>query len=219
MTDRAFAAARMGLREQRRRPILVVLLVVLPVWFIARATAVTEAIPKTIELPGGETVLTTMRDLHAVDMSVIAVGFLSGLCGVFLMLSAREADRRLVVAGFTPGEAIAARAVVLGVAVVVVTTASLVVTLLNFDVARWIPFAGALVVIGLLYGAIGALAGAVLDRVAAVYVVFFAAMLDLGIAQNPMFGEADGWGARTSRMGADARGDGRGLRGALRGKN
>ena len=195
MSAKTLAAARMGLREQRRRPILLVLLVVLPVWFIARATAVTEAIPKQLELPGGYEVLTNMRDIHAVQMAIIAVGFLAGLCGVFLMLSAREADRRLVVAGFKPTEAIAARAIVLGAATAVIAAVSLAVTMLNFDLARWVTFAGALLVVGLLYGGVGALAGALLDRVAAVYLVFFAAMLDLGIGQNAMFGEGqpDGW--------------------------
>lgn len=208
---RTLAAARLGLREQRRRPIFVALLVILPIWFIARATAVTEAIPKPVELPGGTELLTTMRDLHAVDMAVISVGFLSGLCGVFLMLSAREADRRLVIAGFRPGEAIAARALVLVAATMVVVAVSLLVTMLNFDLARPGAFAASLSITGLLYGALGALAGALLDRIGAVYFMFFAPMVDLGIAQNPMFGGAQpqGWvtflpGWAPSRLAVDA---------------
>jgi ABC-2 type transport system permease protein len=195
MSSKTVAAAQMGLREQRRRPIFLVLLVALPVWFIARATAVTEPIPKRVGLPGGVELLTNMRDIHAVQMAVIAVGFLAALCGVFLMLSAREADRRLVVAGYTPAEAIAARALVLAVAVTAVVVVSLAVTMRNFELVRWPVFAGALVVVGILYGALGALAGALLDRVVAVYVVFFFAMVDLGIAQNPMFGDGEpsGW--------------------------
>ena len=195
MSSKTLAAARMGLREQRRHPIFVVLIVVLPIWFIARATAVTEAIPKRIGLPGGIELATNMRDIHAVQMAVIAVGFLAALCGVFLMLSAREADRRLVVAGYSPAQAIGARALVLATAVAVVVAVSLAVTIRNFDLVRWPVFAGALVVVGVLYGALGALAGALLDRVVAVYVVFFLAMVDLGIAQNAMFGDGEpsGW--------------------------
>lgn len=195
MIGKTLTAARMGLREQRRRPIFLVLLVALPIWFIARATAVTETIPKRIGLPGGTDVLTNMRDIHAVQMAIIAVGFLAALCGVFLMLSAREADRRLVLAGYRPFEAIAARALVLAVAVGAVVAVSFVVTTRNFELVRWEAFLGALAVIGALYGALGALAGALLDRVVAVYVVFFAAMVDIGIAQNPMFGDGEptGW--------------------------
>ena len=195
MSTRTLTAARLGLREQRRRPLLLALLVVLPVWFIARAIAVTEPIPKRIDLPGGGSILTTMRDIHGADMALIAVGFLVGLCGVFLMLSAREADRRLVVAGFRPGEAIAARLLVLLAATAIVVAVSLAVTAWRFDVQQWPAFAAAIALAGLEYGALGALAGALLGRIAAVYILFFGAMIDLGIAQNPMFGDGtpDGW--------------------------
>ena len=211
MSTRTLAAARLGLREHRRRPLLLTLLVVLPVWFIARAIAVTEPIPKRIGLPGGGSILTTMRDIHGADMALIAVGFLVGLCGVFLMLSAREADRRLVVAGFRPGEAIAARLLVLLAATAVVVTVSIAVTAWRFDVRQWPAFAAAIALAGLEYGSLGALAGALLGRIAAVYVLFFGAMIDLGIAQNPMFGDGtpNGWalalpGWAPTRLAVDA---------------
>jgi hypothetical protein len=201
----------MGVREQRRRPVFVVLLVVLPVWFIARSISVTEPTPRRIGLPGGDTILTTMRDVHGADMALIAVGFLVGLCGVFLMLSAREADRRLVVAGFRPSEAIAARLLVLLVATAIVVSVSIAVTAWKFDVQQWPAFAAAAALIGLEYGALGALAGALLGRIGAVYLMFFVPMIDLGIAQNPMFGDGtpDGWavalpGWAPSRVAIDA---------------
>ena len=211
MINRTLTAARLGLREQRRRPVLVVLLVVLPVWFIARSIAVTEPIPKRIGLPGGEAVVTTMRDIHGADMALIAVGFLVGLCGVFLMLSAREADRRLVVAGFRPGEAIAARLLVLLAATAIVVAVSIAVTAWKFDVRHWPAFVAATALIGLEYGALGALAGAMAGRIGAVYLMFFVPMIDLGIAQNPMFGDGTpdawavplpGWGASRVALGA-----------------
>jgi hypothetical protein len=211
MTSRTLIAADMGLREQRRRPILVVLLIVLPLWFIARAISVTEPIPRRIGLPGGETTLTTMRAIHGADMALIAIGFLVGLCGVFLMLSAREADRRLVVAGFRPREVIGARLLVLITATAIVVAVSLAVTAWKFDVRNWIMFAAAASLIGLQYGALGALAGALLGRIGAVYLMFFVPMIDLGIAQNPMFGDGtpDGWaialpGWSASRVAVDA---------------
>jgi hypothetical protein len=201
----------MGMREQLRRPVFVALLVVLPVWFIARAISVTEPIPKEIGLPGGGSVLTTMRDIHGADMALITVGFLVGLCGVFLMLSAREADRRLVVAGYRPAEAISARLLVLLAATVAVVGVSIAVTMWKFDVDQWWLFAVAIGLAGLEYGALGALAGAVLGRIAAVYLMFFVPMIDLGIAQNPMFGDGTpgGWavvlpGWAPSRLAMDA---------------
>lgn len=41
--------------------------------------------------------------------------------------------------------------------------------------------------IGLIYGAIGALAGAVLDKLAATYLMLFLVIADLGVVQSPMF--------------------------------
>jgi hypothetical protein len=195
MSSRALTVARMGLREQRRRPVFVALLVVLPVWFIARAISVTEPIPRRIGLPGGDVILTTMREVHGADMALITVGFLVGLCGVFLMLSAREADHRLVVAGFRPSEAIGGRLLVLLVATAVVVGVSMAVTASRFDAQHWPAFVTATALIGLEYGALGALAGALLGRIGAVYLMFFGPMIDLGIAQNPMFGDGTpgGW--------------------------
>ena len=58
--------------------------------------------------------------------------------------------------------------------------------------------------IGLTYGAIGALAGALLGRLGATYFMLFLPMLDLGIAQTPMFGDGapDGWTQRLPGYGA-----------------
>jgi len=46
---------------------------------------------------------------------------------------------------------------------------------------------GALVLVGLIYGAIGTLAGALLDKLAATYLILFLVMADLGVVQTPMF--------------------------------
>ena len=42
--------------------------------------------------------------------------------------------------------------------------------------------------LGLIYAAIGALAGALLDKLAATYLMLFLVMTDLGVVQTPMFG-------------------------------
>ena len=61
MTTRARVATRLMLREQARRPLLLVLLVGLPFFFITRAIAHTEATPRRIGLPGGTEFLTDMN--------------------------------------------------------------------------------------------------------------------------------------------------------------
>ncbi len=67
-------------------------------------------------------------------------------------------------------------------------TVSMGVTAVSFTPASWMPFIVAALLTGLIYAAIGALAGALLDKLAATYLMLFIAFTDLGIAQNPMFG-------------------------------
>jgi hypothetical protein len=102
---RVLTATRLGFREQARRPLLPVLLVVLPFFFITRAITRTEPTPRRIGLPGGGEILTTMKEAHGASMATITVAFLAALCAAFIMRSAHSADRRLVVAGYRPIEA------------------------------------------------------------------------------------------------------------------
>lgn len=189
MNARIATATRMGFREQVRRPLLLVLLVVLPFFFITRAIAATEPEPRLIGLPGGDQVLTTMREAHGASMATITVAFLAGLCGAFIMRSAQMADRRLVVAGFRPIEAVLPRLAVLASATGVVLMVSLAVTALSFTPASWPAFIVGNLLIGLTYACIGALAGAAFGQLGATYLVLFSAMLGTGILQNPMFGD------------------------------
>ena len=193
--SRVATATRLGFREQARRPLLLVLLVGLPFFFITRSIAATEILPRTLQLPGGGEVLTNMRDIHGAAMAAITVAFLVSLVGVFVMQSVRQADRRLVLAGFTPGQALAPRLLVLLAAAGLVLVVSLAVTALSFTPQTWWAFAAGTLFVGLTYGLLGTLAGAVVGRLGATHLMLFGAMLDLGIVQNPMFGsgEPPGW--------------------------
>ena len=189
MNARVLTATRLGFREQLRRPLLVVLLVVVPVFFISRAIARTEEIPRAIGIPGGGEVLTTMRDIHGAMMAAITVAFLAGLCGAFVMRSARQADRRLVVAGFRPIEAVLPRLAILAAATLLVVVVSLFVTSLSFTPRSWPAFVAGTLLVGLTYACLGALAGALVGQLGATYLVLFMAMLGMGILQSPMFGD------------------------------
>jgi hypothetical protein len=187
MLPRARTATAMAFRDQQRRPLVLILLVIVPAYVITRSIAETLPTPRQIGLPGGVVVTTTMRDLHGAGMGGLVVAFVVALVGVFVMQSALEGDRRLVLAGFRPGETVIARLLVLVSATALVVAVAAIVTALNFDAASWLPVIGALALIGLIYGAIGALAGAVLDKLAAAYAILFMVMTDLGVVQSPMF--------------------------------
>lgn len=197
MRGRVQTATRLGLVEQLRRPMLLVMLVTIPFVFITWSFWVTEEIPRAVTLPGGETVPTTMRDIHGAIMVPITIGFLAGLVGMFAIRSALESDRRLVVAGFAPWEAIVPRLVVMGAAAALVLAVSVAVTAIDFVPASWGPFLAGNLLAGVIYALIGALAGATMGRIGGAYFMFFLPMLDFGIAQDPMFfdGDPPGWAA------------------------
>lgn len=181
----------MALRDEQRRPLLLVLLVVLPVYVIARSVAITEATPQPVVLPAGEVIGSTMRDIHGAVMAGSVIAFVCGLVGVFVMQAAFQADQRLVIAGMRPGQVIAARLAVVLAASILVVSVSALATAVYFDPRSWLPFLSGLAFVGLIYAGLGALAGAVFDKLAATYLLLFLAMTDLLIVQNPMFGDGD----------------------------
>ncbi len=188
VNPRTLAATGMAFRDQRRRPLLLALLVIVPAYTITYSIAITLATPRRIGLPGDQVVLTNMKELHGAVMAGNAIAFVAALCGVFVMQAALAGDRRLVIAGFRPGETVIARLIVLAAATILVVAVSTAVTATSFTPAAWPPFVAAALLIGLIYAALGALAGALLDKLAATYLMLFLALTDLGIVQNPMFG-------------------------------
>ena len=184
---RTRVATSMAFRDQLRRPLVLVLIVVIPAYVITRAIAETLATPRRIGLPDGVYVTTTMKELHGAGMGGVVVAFVAALLGVFVMQSALGGDRRLVVAGFRPGETVLARLLVLVSGTTLVVAVSAAVTALNFDAASWVPLIGSMLMLGLIYAAIGALAGALLDKLAATYLMLFLVMTDIGVVQTPMF--------------------------------
>ncbi len=191
MLDRTLTATRMGLLDQVRRPLLLVMLAVIPIVFISWGAKATAETARSLTLPDGSVVDTDMRAIMTVVDVPIAIAFLAGLVGVFVVTSAMESDRRLVVAGYTPGEAVTPRLVVLGIAVLVVSLVSLVVMAFSFTPALWLPFILGSLLAGFEYAAIGALSGALMGRLGAVYFMFFLPNIDIGVAQDPLFFNGD----------------------------
>jgi hypothetical protein len=187
MSTPAGTATRMAFRDQRRRPLVAILLVIFPAYIITKSIAETQPTPRQIGLPGGEMVTTTMKALHGPEMAKISVAFAAALVGVFVMQSALQADRRLVLAGLRAGQAVLARLAVLLAATALVVAVAAIVTAVFFTPVSWPAVIAALALAGLIYALIGALAGALLDKLPATYLILFLVMTDLGVVQTPMF--------------------------------
>ncbi|HZE05001.1 MAG TPA: hypothetical protein VE127_07250 [Solirubrobacteraceae bacterium] len=197
MTGRVLTATRMGMRDQLRRPVLIGLMIAIPVIFILWGAKVTAEEPRDITLVGGWGVSTNMRILMTIVDVPVAIAFLSGLVGVFVVSAALQGDRRLVISGYSPRQAILPRLAVLGAGVLVIALVSLIVGAFVFTPEHHIAYLAGNLFTGLEYAAIGALAGAFMGRLGAIYFIFFLPNVDIGIVQDPLFfsGHPQWWAA------------------------
>lgn len=204
--DRFGVGLRYAWREYRRNVALWVLLVVLPLFFITLSIAITPDDPAPVELvvAGRRTVtLLSMVDVHGALMVGITVAFLAGLTGLFVVLGSAEADRRLVLAGYRPGEVLAARLGIIVFAALLVSAVSLLVTAISFQPAVWSTFGAAAVAVALTYAMIGVLLGPLVGRLGGLYLMFLLPFLDVGLAQNVMLSAAPpSWAAWMPAHGA-----------------
>ncbi|WP_267640699.1 hypothetical protein [Haloarchaeobius amylolyticus] len=180
----------MGLREYARTPVLLALFAFLPVYFVAVFASVAPADAVPVHLPGGGTATLPMDETMAVLMAPVVGALVVGISGLFLMRSAQQTDRRLVIAGAGTAEVVLSRFGLLAVVAVVeaaVTTAVLLAfTAPDHLLGVW----AAILLGGLTYGMVGVLAGIVLDRLPGVYLMLFAPTLDAFLFQNPLTAEA-----------------------------
>lgn len=180
-------------REYRRNLALWVLLIGVPLFFITVAIATTPDDPTPLQLTEtGQQVtqVLPMSELHGAIMVPITVAFLSGLAGLFVVTGSSQADHRLVLAGFRPGEVLTARLGVIGFAVLLVTTVSLLVTAASFTPEGWTWFIVANLLVALTYAMLGVLIGPLAGRLGGLYLLLTIPFIDIGLAQNPMFAAA-----------------------------
>lgn len=195
--DHLALATGLGIRQYLRNPLLVVLLAILPPAFITLSFVVTPDVGAVVALAeDGQTVRQDvgMVDLHGAIMVPITTAFLGGLLGLFVMLNSRDADRRLVSAGYPVAGLLTVRLAIIAGFSVFITLLSVAVTLVDFTPDQLGLFLGANLISALQYAFLGAIVGTFLSPMAGTYLVFFAPMIDLGVIQNPMFpGETLAW--------------------------
>jgi hypothetical protein len=188
-TTQLAAGTRMCLVEASRSRVLWVLMIVVPAVFIALSAVTTPKEFQVMNLPeAGHQVPVRFwfPETHPGLMAPIAIGALAALVGLFTVLDARSADRRLVLAGFRATSLIGARLAVVGLLAVLATATSLAVTAAFFDARQWGLYVLANTLVALTYALVGVLIGWFFGRVGGVFVAFLLPFLDLAIEQSPM---------------------------------
>lgn len=179
-------AVVMGLREYRRTPVLLALLVGLPAYLVGLFGYLAPETPVPVDVPGaGRTTVALTHGLSVLGVELVA-GMVGGLVGLFVIESAAEADGRLVVAGFAPSSLVVARGLVVLAAGVAVVGVSLGVLLLTFVPANLLALAVAALLTATLYGMVGITVGSYVDTLAGVWILLFVPLVDLALFQNPL---------------------------------
>jgi hypothetical protein len=173
-----------GLREYVRTPLLLALLAFVPAYFVAVVVRLVPEGRTPVDVAGGPTTV-PLADALAATMTPIAVALVAGIAGLFAMHGARDADGRLAVAGFRARELVVGRLVLLAGVAAAATLVATGVTVVSFrpDYLAW--FLAGVGLVALTYGAVGVLAGVVLDRLPGVYLLLFGPTLDGLLFQNP----------------------------------
>lgn len=187
MMREACVATALGLRQYLRNALFVVLLDFLPPIFITLPFLVTLDAPLTLAIPeGGRTVTAPvgMLKLHGAIMVPMTVTFLGGILGLFVMLSSREADRRLVAAGYPLLLLLAVRLSIIAALSLLIMVIAVGVTLIDFRPPRLGLFFAINFVAALHYAFIGAVAETLLSAMSGTYLMFMP-MIDLCLVQNP----------------------------------
>jgi len=179
-------ALSMSVREYARKPVLLGILTVIPVYFIGVFGVVLSDTAVRIDVADGTTVETTVADVIGVFVTPLTGAIVGGVLGLFIIQNVTDNDERLLLAGYRPVELILARFGLLWTGGVLVTVVSLVV-LGSFFVPQRPLVAACVVLIGtLIYGAIGMLVGTRLETLPGVYTMLGVPMVDIVLFQNPL---------------------------------
>lgn len=186
------------MRQYARTPLLTILVVVVPPLFVTLSYYTTAPAELTVFVrSGGERVPLSVDqpEVHLAIMPPITAAFLSGVAGLFVMLEARRADQRLVVAGVPAARVAVARLLMISVMALVVAGLSVATALVNLRAGDPPAFLAANVLVAMTYGFIGALISLVFGKLGGAYLMLFIPMMDVGIFQDPMFvsGEQPIW--------------------------
>jgi ABC-2 type transport system permease protein len=185
-TSHVRTAVATGLREYARTPVLIALLLIAPAYLIGLFGYAAPNTPVPVEIPNGGQVMVPLADMLTILGVVLVAAMVGGLVGLFVVQSATEADGRLVIAGFDPVSLLLARGALLAVAATTTVGISMVVTVALFTPANVLGLAVAGFLTALIYSLVGVIVGTQVDRLAGVWILLFAPLLDVVLFQNPL---------------------------------
>ena len=180
-SQRFFIPLGMYLREYYRNSINLVFLVLIPILLILSfgdALSQVAGLLKVILSPNMGTALAALW----------ATAFLSGIMGFYMIVGAREADRRLVRAGYSTFEIVSLRLTAVALLGIIATTTSYLVLLTQLTPKDYLLTFAVLYLASIIYGAIGILIGSLIPgELEGSFALLFFFTMDAFIG-SPLFG-------------------------------
>lgn len=159
---RVLAGIRASTLSFVREPLNIALLLILPALSIQIYGVSLSQFPDVGMFASSGSLTTTGR----ITGAVFATGALAGVLGLFQMISARNADRRLVISGFSPSVLVVSRFTTIflvSLAISAISTVTLGWLLADGYGAPLVVFSS-LTLAGVIYGLLGILVGTILPR-------------------------------------------------------
>jgi len=183
---RFFTPLSMFLREYYRNTLNLVLLVVIPILLIQ---AFGNALSRLADLFSG--IILTLNMGKALG-ALWSATFLSGIMGFFMMSGAREADRRLVRAGYHPVQVVGFRLLTVVMLGAIATAVSYSVLIIQFTPRNLALTFGAIYLAAIIYSALGILVGSLIPgELEGSFAMLFFFVMDAFIG-SPLFGTTSG---------------------------
>jgi hypothetical protein len=187
--QRLLTAFSMTLREFLRRRGMILFMILIPVISFASVYVALPDTPVTLDAVENGVQVQVDSDQVALFggvMALIYVAILAGITGFYVMTGAVANDRRLILAGCTPLELVAARCMVLLVLSVGITALQLAIMLFFFTPNQFFPYTLSLFWAAMVYGIYGGLfATLIRNELGGLLAVVFFANFDVGYFQLP----------------------------------
>lgn len=175
-----------------RTPVLLALLVALPAYFVGLLGYVLPDPTVAVHVPGVDARL-PLGDALLPMLAVLAATMVTGIAGLFVTADTLSADGWLVFSGFPGRTLFVARAASLGAVAAVSSSAGTAVLFAHTRPDNAAFFLAATVLAAATYGLLGAAVGALLGRLAGVYVMLFAPAIDFFLVHSPLATDPPAW--------------------------
>lgn len=183
------AGITMNLRMLLRRRIVLTLLIVIPFVFltIVEITSPERVLPFKLATFDDEIIETTEKAITFVFFAVASAGFLLSYLSLNIIQKNIDANRRLIICGFTPYEVLISKILALILIIFLIAIYIGILSTFYFSINQNWKFITGLVLIGFVYGGYGFIAGSIIKgELEGILLILLLVNIDVGWLQNPI---------------------------------